>query len=188
MIADSPHNLVSTRAKRELLTRHIPECEQFARILPVTGCLLDIGSGGGLPGMVIALLQPARDVHLVDSTAKKTAFLRNVADELGVTVQIHTGRAEQLSAGPLGASFDIVTARAVAPLETLVVWAAPFLRPSGRLYAIKGERWSEELATAARVLEASGLEVLGTPATDAFLGPDPERPAAPRVVMLGRRT
>ena len=186
LVQSSPHNLVSARAREELRGRHVPECLAFAELLPVTGRFLDLGSGGGFPGIIVALHGRERTVHLLDATAKKTAFLRNTAARLGVPVEVHTGRAEDLGAGALGGTFDVVTARAVAPLVTLVAWAEPFLGPGGALYAIKGERWGEELAAASREIERRGLEPRSTPSTDQRFGPTPDRPHAPRVVMLQR--
>lgn len=183
-VAESPHNLVSRAARAELRTRHVPESVALARLLPAgEGRLLDLGSGGGLPGMVIALVRPDLEVHLLDSTAKKTRFLEQVADELRVAVSVHTGRAEQLSTSPLGGTFDVVTARAVASLDTLIGWAMPFLRPGGALYAVKGERWAEELEAASPVLRRTGARVLATP--DDVAVDEPGDPT-PRVVIIGR--
>lgn len=186
-IAASPHNLVSRRAREELLDRHVPECRSFARLLPETGQLLDIGSGGGLPGLVIAILRPRLEVHLVEATAKKVGFLREVAGELAPGVVVHHGRAEELARGPMRHAFPTVTARAVAPLQRLVVWSEPFLHPDGLLWAIKGERWAEEVAEATGRLERLGLEVVGDPGVHPQLAPSPDDPHRPRVVMIGRR-
>ncbi len=186
LVRSSPHNLVSSRARDELKGRHIPECLAFAELLPRTGRFLDLGSGGGFPGIVVALHGPERTVHLMDATRKKTAFLRHAAATLGIDVEVHTGRAEELGRGELGRTFDVVTARAVAPLRMLVAWASPFLRPRGDLYAIKGERWLAELQEAAPNLKRWGLQVHATPASDARLGPRSGNPHAPRVVMLRR--
>jgi 16S rRNA (guanine527-N7)-methyltransferase len=187
----SPHNLVSRAARDELWERHIPECVGVARLLPAgAGRLLDVGSGGGFPGMVLAIMRADLEVHLLDATRKKTDFLREAAATLGVSVTVHTGRAEELQQGPLGASFDIVTARAVAPLERLLGWTIPFLRPGGVLYAIKGARWAEELEAAGPELRRIGAGLVATPDDTSA----PEQPAAasgppsvsPSVVILRR--
>lgn len=192
LVRASQHNLVSQRALGELEDRHVPECVAFASLLPKgAGRVLDIGSGGGFPGMVVAICRPELDVHLLDATAKKAGFLRSSAHELGIDVTVHTGRAEELARRPeLAGGFDVVTARAVAPLERLIGWAAPYLRHGGVLCAIKGERWSAELEAARSVIERAGVAVVATP-DDV---PDPigdgavdTRPGiAPRVVMLTR--
>lgn len=163
-VESSPHNLVSKRARTELRERHLPECAAFADVLPRGPArVLDVGSGGGFPGMVVAILRPDLDVTLLDATRKKVDFLREVADDLGVAVRTHHGRAEELARSELGSAFDLVTARAVAPLERLVGWTVPFLRPGGLLYAIKGGRWEEELRAAVGALRDWGAETVATP-------------------------
>ncbi|MEX1178399.1 MAG: 16S rRNA (guanine(527)-N(7))-methyltransferase RsmG [Nitriliruptor sp.] len=182
----SEHNLVSRRARDELESRHIPECVALARMLPQgSQRVLDIGSGGGFPGLVLAIVRPELEVHLLDATAKKTAFLSETSRELQVPVTVHTGRAEELQRGQLAASFDVVTARAVAPLERLVAWAVPFLRRGGVLYAVKGERWAEELEAARSGLARAGASVVATP-DDVPNATGPEGEPLPRVVMLTR--
>lgn len=182
-VAKSPHNLVSRQALAELRTRHVPESVAFAQSLPAGPArLLDIGTGGGFPGLVVAIVRPDLDVELLDATRKKTDFLRQVADQLEIEVAVHHGRAEDLARGPLGAGFDHVSARAVAALDRLVVLALPFLRPGGRLHAIKGERWSQEVADAAPTLQRLDAAVVGTPDTS---GPSRD-PRTPRVVSIVR--
>jgi 16S rRNA (guanine527-N7)-methyltransferase len=187
-IASSPHNLVSKRAKTELRTRHLPECARFATMLPEVGPLLDVGSGGGLPGLVIAILRPDLEVHLLESTGKKARFLRETAANLGLTVVVHEGRAEELATSSLAASFAVITARAVAPLERLIVWTEPYLAPHGALYAIKGERWADEVREAKPGLEALGLTVRADPDRDPQLAPSASDPHRPRVVIIARRS
>jgi 16S rRNA (guanine527-N7)-methyltransferase len=186
LVRASEHNLVSRRARDELETRHIPECVALAAVLPRgPQRLLDLGSGGGFPGLVLAIVRPELEVHLLDATAKKTAFLSQAADELGVDVTVHTGRAEDLQRGDLEGSFDVVTARAVAALDRLVGWAIPFLRRGGVLYAVKGERWEEELDAARRAMQRYGASLVATP-EDLHSDAGPAPGATPRVVMLGR--
>jgi len=163
-LRESPHNLLSARGLEELESRHLPESVAFALALPAVDRLLDVGSGGGLPGLVIAIVRPELDVHLMEATGKKARFLSEVAVLLGCTAEVHHGRAEELAKPPLVGTFDIVTARAVAPLDRLASLCAPYLRPGGRLHAIKGERWVSELETARGALRTAGLEVVSTPA------------------------
>jgi 16S rRNA (guanine527-N7)-methyltransferase len=180
----SPHNLVSRRARDELRERHLPECAAFARALPAGPArLLDVGSGGGFPGMVVAILRPDLEVTLLDATRKKVEFLHEVAEDLGVSVRAVHGRAEELHRTSLGSSQDIVTARAVAPLDRLVGWTVPFLVPGGFLYAIKGQRWEQELAAAAPALREWGAETVATP-EELAEGPDGARP----LVVIIRRS
>ena len=183
LLRESPHNLLSPRALEELESRHFPESLHFARSLPPGPRLLDIGSGGGLPGIVIAIARPDLAVELLDATRKKADFLRTATAELGLDVVVHHGRAEDLVATGLRGAFDLVTARAVAPLERLVPWAAPFLARGGTLHAIKGDRWAEELAAAHQAVAASGLEVVRSPELTAGRS---RRTLEPTVVVLRR--
>ena len=183
LLRESPHNLLSPRGLDELEARHFPESLAFAAGLPTGPRLLDVGSGGGLPGIVIAAARPDLEVHLLDATRKKTDFLSQAASTLGLVVQVHHGRAEEFADGPLAGAFDLVTARAVAPLDRLAPWAAPFLKVGGQLHAIKGERWSEELAAAEPEIRRMGLAVRSTPDH----GSADEGRGAPLVVVLERR-
>jgi len=183
LLRSSPHNLLSPRGLEELEVRHFPEAVGFAATLPRGPRLLDVGSGGGLPGLVIALVRPDLEVHLLEATKKKCDFLEQAIATLGLNVTVHHGRAEDLAVGSLARTFDIVTARAVAPLDRLIPWVAPFLRPGGQLHAIKGERWHEELATADPQRRRHGLVVVGRPSGAG----GKESEAGPRVVVLERR-
>lgn len=187
LVRASEHNLVSKRARDELETRHVPECVALAAMLPHgPQRVLDIGTGGGFPGMVLAIVRPELEVHLLDATAKKTAFLVEAARDLQVPVTVHTGRAEDHQRGELAGAFDVLTARAVAPLERLVGWSVPFLRLGGLLYAVKGERWEQELVEARTALARAGAAVVATP--DDVVHSADRAPAGvrPRVVMLNR--
>ena len=174
----SPHNLLSRAGLEELETRHIPESVRFATRLPPAARLLDVGSGGGLPGIVIAIVRPEIEIHLIEATTKKAEFLAAVAGEQGLRVVVHNGRAEDLARTDLAGSFDLVTARAVARLDRLIPLCAPFLERTGRLYAIKGERWGDEVTDAKSEMRRRGLEVLSSPAEYPDLDP--------RVVVIGR--
>ena len=179
-VRESPHNLLSRAGLTELETRHIPESVRFARRLPACTRLLDVGSGGGLPGIVIAIARPEFEVHLLEATTKKAEFLASVATDLGLRVVVHNGRAEELARTDLAGSFELVTARAVARLSRLIPLCAPFMAPEGRLYAIKGERWAEEVTEATSEMKRRGLVVVSSPAEH----PDED----PRVVVIGRST
>lgn len=187
-VQESPHNLVSRRAREELRTRHVPECVAFARTLPSGGArVLDLGSGGGFPGLVVAICRPDLEVHLLDATAKKTGFLQEVSEELDLGCTVHTGRAEDLAAtSGLRGSFDVVTARAVAPLDRLIGWSLPFLRRNGLLYAMKGDRWAEELTAAVPVMERLGAAVVATPEDDLHRDDTGDAETQPRVVIVTR--
>ena len=182
MLRESPHNLLSTKGLAELEARHFPESLAFAAALPPVSRLLDVGSGGGLPGIVIAIARPDIEVHLLEATGKKARFLQEVTAALGLRVEVHHGRAEDLVSGPLLGTFEVVTARAVAPLDRLAAWCAPYLAPGGTLHAIKGERWSEELEASRPLIGQAGLKVIATPTSAATVQQAPH----PLVVVLGR--
>lgn len=189
----SPHNLLSQRALGEVEDRHIAESLAFASALPGDTDLLDLGTGGGFPGMLVALARPDIRVSLLDATRKKIDFLAATSKLLGVDVQTMHGRAEELWRSH-GSSYDIVTARAVAALDTLVGWSLPFLRPGGALWAIKGERWAEELEQALPTLTRARAKVEAVPGGPGSPAPDATRiptdvgialdAAMPRVVII----
>jgi 16S rRNA (guanine527-N7)-methyltransferase len=135
--------------------RHILNCAVVEELVPNPCTLVDIGSGAGLPGIVLAILLPDVPVILVDSMLRRSVFLGECAAELGLAnVEVRRGRAEDL-AGELSA--DVVTARAVAPLDRLVEWAGGLVRPGGTILAIKGDRAREELEQARDVLRGLGV-------------------------------
>jgi 16S rRNA (guanine527-N7)-methyltransferase len=130
------------------------DCDEVRRARRIA----DIGSGAGFPGLVLAAALPAARVWLVESSAKKCAFLARAAEAMGLdNVEAVPSRAESWSAG-LGAC-DLVTARAVAPLNVLVEYAAPLLCEGGALAAWKGRRDDAEESDGAAAAEATGLRV-----------------------------
>ena len=183
MLRASPHNLLSPSALSELESRHLPESLAFAKLLPTEPSpqrVLDVGSGGGLPGIILALSRADLHVELLEARQKKVEFLEMVVRELGLQVVVHRGRAEDLRRTALANSFDLVTARAVAPMQRLVGWTVPFLTPGGLLYAVKGEQWREEVDIARDALGAWGASVVATPEEL------PRLPHAPRSVIVRR--
>jgi 16S rRNA (guanine527-N7)-methyltransferase len=184
-VRSSPHNLLSAKGLTELESRHIPESVTFAEGLPGGSRLLDVGSGGGLPGVVIAIMRREFEVHLLEATGKKARFLTDVCNDLALPVHVHHGRAEDLAVGPLAAAFDVVTARAVAPLARLITWCAPYLAPGGTLHAIKGERWAAELEDAGDALRQARLVVAGLPEVG-LEGGQGDGGSGPKVVVLER--
>jgi 16S rRNA (guanine527-N7)-methyltransferase len=168
--------LVSDASEPVVVRRHFTESLALGCALRRRGLLkddtllLDIGSGAGFPGAVIAVAWPEAAVTLLEATAKKAAFLVALVEQLPLTnAHVVSGRAEDLGRdGALRAAFDMVTARAVAPLPTLLELALPFLRVGGWLASPKGSRAQDELESAARALdllggeaEVAGLDVPG---------------------------
>lgn len=146
--------LLGPREAPRLWERHLLNCAGPAQLLDPGQTVVDLGSGAGLPGIVLAALRPDVTVVLVEPLLRRADFLTEVVAELALrTVVVRRARAEEL-AGRLLA--DVVTARAVAPLDRLAGWALPLLHPGGRLLALKGERADAELAAAQPMLRSVG--------------------------------
>jgi 16S rRNA (guanine527-N7)-methyltransferase len=139
-------NLVAARSVADLERRHIADCLQLVPLVPDAGAIADLGSGAGLPGLVIAAALPERAVHLVESDRRKAAFLVEAAATLGLRhVTVHPQRIERAALPPCAA----ITARALAPLDRLLAYAAPHLAPGGVCLLLKGRGAEEELTIAA---------------------------------------
>jgi 16S rRNA (guanine527-N7)-methyltransferase len=148
--------LIGPRETGRLWDRHLLNCAVVAELLPERGELVDIGSGAGLPGVVLAMLRPSLRVILLEPLLRRSLFLSECVADLGLSnTTVIRARAEDKAAAHIQA--DIATARAVAPLERLVGWAAPLLRPGGELLAIKGQSAEEEVAVAGPVLSRLGV-------------------------------
>lgn len=142
--------LIGPRELPRLWTRHILNSSSLAPFLPGTGAVADVGSGAGLPGIVLATMRPDLAFHLIEPMQRRVTWLRETCEALGLeNVIVRQARAEELR-GALVA--DVVTARAVAPLDRLARWALPLVRPGGRLVVLKGRRAAEEVSGAAAVL------------------------------------
>jgi 16S rRNA (guanine527-N7)-methyltransferase len=174
--------LIGPRETERLWERHLLNCAVVAELVPERGELVDIGSGAGLPGVVLAMLRPSLQVILLEPLLRRSVFLEECVTELGLSnATVIRARAEDKVAAHIKA--DIATARAVAPLEKLVGWAAPLLRPGGQLLAIKGQSAGEELAAARPVL--SRLGVLSAEVLQAGRGRVISASTVVRVVMGG---
>ena len=144
------HGLIGPHEVPRLWDRHLLNCAVVAELLPEAGELVDIGSGAGLPGVVLAMLRPGIRVVLLEPMLRRSAFLEECLTRLDLpNATVVRGRAEDM-AGVMKA--DIATARAVAPLDRLAGWAAGLLRPGGEILAIKGQSAEQELAAAGPVL------------------------------------
>lgn len=142
-------NLVAPSTLPRIWTRHIADSLQFAAAAPGIVRWADIGSGGGFPGLVTAILladQPDAHVALVESTEKKAAFLRLVIRELGLPAKVHASRIEV--AGDVLSKADAVSARALASLDTLLGLVAGRIRPDIPCYFAKGKAHEAEIAEA----------------------------------------
>jgi 16S rRNA (guanine527-N7)-methyltransferase len=174
--------LIGPRETPRLWDRHLLNCAVVAELLPPAGLLVDIGSGAGLPGIALALVRPQLEVILLEPMLRRVGFLQECVESLGMeNTSVVRGRAEELS-GKLRA--DVVTARAVAPLDKLAGWATGLLVPGGEILAIKGQSAEEELVAARPVLERLGARR----AEIRHVGQDKVLPETTvvRVVMSGR--
>jgi 16S rRNA (guanine527-N7)-methyltransferase len=148
--------LIGPRETERLWDRHLLNCAVVSELLPERGVLVDIGSGAGLPGVVLAMLRPSLQVILLEPLLRRSVFLEECIAELRLSnASVVRARAEEKAAGHIKA--DIATARAVAPLDRLADWAAHLLRPGGELLAIKGQSAEEEIAAARPVLSRLGV-------------------------------
>jgi 16S rRNA (guanine527-N7)-methyltransferase len=139
---NSVYNLTSVRDPMQMMTHHV--LDSLAAVPAFTSArnVLDVGAGGGLPGMVLAISRPDMKVSMIDTVHKKTAFLTQVKAELELAnVTIYTMRVEQLQAPQ---KFDVITSRAFADLSDFVNWSGHVLAEGGQFIALKGTAPPEE--------------------------------------------
>jgi 16S rRNA (guanine527-N7)-methyltransferase len=142
--------LIGPREVPRLWERHLVNCALLAPLVPDGASVVDLGSGAGLPGLVLAIARPDLRVTLVEPMARRVAFLGEVCADLELTsVEIVRERAEQWRAAP---TYDVVTARALAPLGKLLGWGMPLVADQGVLLAMKGSSAAEEIGAAGREL------------------------------------
>jgi 16S rRNA (guanine527-N7)-methyltransferase len=145
--------LIGPREVPRLWSRHILNCVAVAELIPTAATLADVGSGAGLPGLVLAIVRPDLDVTLIEPLLRRTVWLDEVVSSLGLPTAVFRGRAEEWR----GPRFTVVTARAVAPLDKLAGWCLPLLESGGQLLALKGRTAKEELDAATPALRRLGL-------------------------------
>ena len=140
-------NLVAPATLNETWTRHVADSLQLVSLAPDARTWVDLGSGAGFPGLVVAASLPEAEVHLVESDQRKAAFLREGARAMGVKVKVHADRAEKVL-GAWSGPVDVVSARALAPLEKLLFLAEPLLKAGTAGLFLKGRDAAEELTQA----------------------------------------
>jgi len=146
--------LVGPREAGRMWERHLFNCAAIGPAIDPGATVADVGSGAGLPGIVLAISRPDLEICLVEPLLRRATFLTEVVDRLDLSgVEIRRDRADALHGKLL---VDVVTARAVAPLERLAAWCLPLLRPGGLLLALKGERAVDELVAAEPALPGLG--------------------------------
>ena len=159
--------LIGPREVPRLWERHLLNCAVLGEQIPSGATVCDIGSGAGLPGLVLAIARPDLRITLVEPLLRRTTFLEEVVSELGLShVEVVRGRADALHGER---RFDVVTSRAVAPLGRLLTWSMPLVSPTGALVAMKGSSIAAEIEEARDQLRELGC-------------------AEPEVVVLGADT
>ncbi|MFE7765165.1 16S rRNA (guanine(527)-N(7))-methyltransferase RsmG [Streptomyces sp. NPDC057438] len=147
--------LIGPREVPRLWERHLLNCAVLSEVVPEGVTVCDVGSGAGLPGIPLALVRPDLKITLLEPLLRRTNFLTEVVELLGLDhVTVVRGRAEEVL-GTLQ-PVHVVTARAVAPLDRLAAWGIPLLRPYGEMLALKGDTAEEELKSAASALSKLG--------------------------------
>ena len=150
------HNLVSKNSLSDLWERHMWDSAQLVPLVPPDArSLADLGSGAGFPGLVLAAMLPGVAVTLHEATAKKCAFLRAAADRMGLSVSIENARMEELP----HRAFDVVTARACAPLPLLLEYAHSFVGPNSVCLFLKGQKVGSELTEASKCWKMKASQV-----------------------------
>ena len=147
--------LIGPREVPRLWERHLLNCAAVVELIGSDVRLVDVGSGAGLPGVVVAIARPDLEVTLVEPLLRRVTWLAEVVESLELAnVTVHRSRAEEAARD--GLLFDVATARAVASLGQLARWSLPLVRPGGELLALKGAAAASELAEATDVLRAHG--------------------------------
>lgn len=146
--------LIGPREASRLWDRHLLNCGVLAEAVPEGSTVCDVGSGAGLPGLVLAIARPDLHVTLVEPLLRRTTYLEEVAADLDLSnVEVVRGRADALHGER---AFDVVTSRAVAPLGRLLDWSMPLVAPTGTLVAMKGSSVADEIEDARPVLKRWG--------------------------------
>lgn len=178
LVCATPVGVTAIRDPAEAAARHVVDALAGLPAVDAAppGPLADVGSGGGLPGLVLAVVRPSRETHLIEATVRKAAFIAEAAAAIGVAVHVHAERSEDIARGELRDTFACVVARALAPPPVAAELCLPLCRPGGRVVLWSREAADDDLAFAAAELhaevvapECAGMLVL------AKLGATPER-------------
>lgn len=151
--------LIGPRELPRLWERHLLNCAIVADAIPGPARVADVGSGAGLPGLVLAIRRPDLELTLIEPMARRSDFLREAVESLGLAnVRVLRARAEDATRTDPGCrDFDVVTSRAVAPLDRLARWSMPLVAPGGAMLAMKGSSAAEEVAGHERALRRLGV-------------------------------
>lgn len=148
--------LIGPREVPRLWDRHLLNCAALAELIAPRACVADIGTGAGLPGLVLPLVRPDISVILIEPLQRRTDFLHEMIAYFDLSARVTVQRGKAHLVPPSQA--DVVTSRAVAALDKLVAWSLPHVRIGGRLLAMKGDRAVAELAEARPALARFGAD------------------------------
>jgi 16S rRNA (guanine527-N7)-methyltransferase len=158
---NSVYNLTSLRDPMQMVTHHL--LDSLAAVPAFAGAknVLDVGAGGGLPGIVLAIVRPDMKVSMIDTVHKKTAFLTQVKAQLGLAnVSVYTMKVQELAVTD---KFDVITSRAFADLSDFVNWSSHLLAEGGRYIALKGVAPEDERQRLPAAWRVTGLQPLQVP-------------------------
>jgi len=159
------YNLTSVRDPVDMVRHHLLDALAAVPAFSRANTILDVGSGGGVPGLVLAIAYPDKQLTLIDTVNKKTAFLTQVKTEMGLkNVVVYTGRVEQLKVVEL---FDVITSRAFSDLANFIKWAGHLLAPGGQMIALKGQLPEHEIERLPPGWEVKKIQPLRVPGLDA---------------------
>ncbi|MFZ6871469.1 16S rRNA (guanine(527)-N(7))-methyltransferase RsmG [Undibacterium sp. Di27W] len=162
---NSVYNLTAIRDPKEMVRQHLLDSLSAAPAFKDAKNILDVGAGGGLPGMMLAITYPQAKVSMIDTVSKKTAFLTQAKTELGLkNVTVHTGRVEALQ---VKEAFDVITSRAFSELANFVNWSGHLLADGGQFIAMKGVEPKQEIDSLPAGWHVDKLQALTVPGLQA---------------------
>ena len=167
--------LIGPREVPRLWERHLLNCAVIGELIEEAESVVDVGSGAGLPGIPLAIARPDLRITLVEPLLRRSVYLAEFAESVGLDILVVRGRAEQPGVIKEVGGADVVTSRAVAPLEKLARWSIPLIHEGGRMLAMKGSSAAEEIsrdrASLTRMgagkleIVECGVDLLPTPTT-----------------------
>lgn len=150
--------ILGPREVDRIWDRHIANCAVIEELIPQNSTVFDVGSGSGLPGLVLAIVRPDLKVSLIEPLLRRCEFLNEVISDLELTdqVTVYRGRAQDLN----GVKADVVTGRAVAPLHKFLVWVNNLVKPEGQILAMKGSSAAAEITDAKAQLSGKTAQIV----------------------------